>query len=316
MALPSLDKTWLYDVNIDLNTSSSATTDHQKLMRRIKTAMISFASNAWTVVMSSDGTNADSTDRWTADNKLVWGTGNHSWIVLKQAGISTNFQILIDLSSASLDTCTIKMSVNAGFTGGSISTAPTATDSVTIVSAAAWTQLGTAGTGDFALHVMQSSDGECTRVFIYQTNVCTTYATFCKAKNPVSGWTYPGYAGWITSGTNACSVSTLVASGATGMRGYVTASMTLFMTCEGYNSSTVAQQQTAVNDLDSNWPILPLGVASNTASHRGRHGQVFDLWLGSTATADGDTYPNDSTRTFVTFGDLVVPWNGTVPLLS
>ena len=49
---------------------------------------------------------------------------------------------------------------------------------------------------------------------------------------------------------------------------------------------------------------------------RGRHGEIADLWYGHITAANGDTYPNDATRQFAQFSDVVETWNGTIPLVS
>ena len=54
-------------------------------------------------------------------------------------------------------------------------------------------------------------------------------------------------------------------------------------------------------------------VPGSTPAAPRRLGSVYDLWYGSTAVGQGDTYPNDSTRQFVQFGHFIFPWNGTAP---
>ena len=59
-----------------------------------------------------------------------------------------------------------------------------------------------------------------------------------------------------------------------------------------------------------------MGIVSTTAGSRGRLGTVFDLWYGSKAIGQGDTYPNDTSRQFAQFGHFVFPWNGSIPVTS
>jgi hypothetical protein len=98
MALPTAVKTHQYDVNVAYAALGTAAADYKRLLRGIKNTLIGFASNAWTVVGSSSGIAAglDAVDRWSADSDLVQAAaGNaHSWIVLKQAQISANYQLI------------------------------------------------------------------------------------------------------------------------------------------------------------------------------------------------------------------------------
>jgi hypothetical protein len=72
----------------------------------------------------------------------------------------------------------------------------------------------------------------------------------------------------------------------------------------------------SANDFDSSWPFFPIGIASTQASHRGRHGTLYDIWWGSSATASADTYPADGSRQFAQLGNIILPWDGSTPLIT
>ena len=90
----------------------------------------------------------------------------------------------------------------------------------------------------------------------------------------------------------------------------------MYMTTEGFNSSEAGTQCNFANDITSNYPIFPVGIASiTTATTRGRHGTINDFWGGSTGVSAGSTYPSGGAQ-FAQFGHFVTPWNGSTPLLS
>jgi hypothetical protein len=80
MPLPSLDKTWLYDPNVAYPAQGTAAADYKRMLRGIKNSLKAFASNAWTVVGSSNSSAAglDAVDRWSADSDLVGNTAGNA----------------------------------------------------------------------------------------------------------------------------------------------------------------------------------------------------------------------------------------------
>jgi hypothetical protein len=88
------------------------------------------------------------------------------------------------------------------------------------------------------------------------------------------------------------------------------ANFTMKCTSEGDSAALAAVTLTSANDFDSAYDLFPIGFYSTTASHRGRHGTLFDAYLGNSTVADGDTYPNDAAnRQWVQVGTgLVLPW--------
>src|SRR5574338_1505169 len=101
MALPTLIKTWQIVRNVSIPSLGSTLAHSRRIWKTIKDQMIGFGSNPWTVRGSSNSVAAgmDSVDRWAADANLVWGGGTHSWIVLRQNQIATNYEVCIDLNN-------------------------------------------------------------------------------------------------------------------------------------------------------------------------------------------------------------------------
>ncbi len=328
MPVPSLNKTWQYtygggtsSLNRLRATSGVLLTDMREAMFLIKTILIGFASNPWTVVSSSDSSTAGAGDKWLTSSNLVWNTAGvaHSWIVLQQDGIQTGFQLCIDLTPSGGSQANFFASM-AGFTGGSTTARPTATDE---------NQLGPTNTtwlrtdaGTVWLNVVQSSDGQCTRVFAFNAAVGSTLAApgafwlLDRPQDPVTGWTNP-YVGMVrgqAAGTALTTYNNLVntAPSTNLLRGrHSTFNFDANFTTELYGTSTIylGDRLQLPNDISGEYAIVPCGFASETASAVGRHGNLFDLWMGPANVHSGDTFPLSATRQFVKFGDLLLPWN-------
>jgi len=319
MTLPVTVKTWQYNVNQRISAQGTYAANSQKMMRTIVNSLIGFANHAWTTCYSCNGTTAgtagDTVNRWTSDGYLVWNNAGsaHSWWVGKQTGISSNFQVCIDLNSSFSYNATIVISNSAGFTGGSTTARPTATDEIVLLTTSVWGSNTT--DKDQIVHVLQSTDGYCTRVLLYDTSVCKGYWMFDTPINTVSGWTNPNICTILgsSSSTGVVTLSNLYTTA--NCHGYGVSAMTLFLTCEGGGGSPLTSLVNSANDLGGSFPMFPIGIASTTASNRGRHGSMIDLWYGSSAIADGDSYPGNNSCQFLQNGLLIQPWNGSSPVL-
>ena len=139
MPLPTLAKTWQYDVNKLYATTGTALTDYRQTLRGIKDALVSLG---WQVVRSSNGTagGTGTGDNWNANGDLVWNAAGsaHSWIVLKPAAASS-FQICIDLDHLYYPNhITLLASPSVGFSGGDENDRPAdPSDVVNVLSASA-----------------------------------------------------------------------------------------------------------------------------------------------------------------------------------
>jgi hypothetical protein len=325
MSLPTLVKTWQFLVNQTTTATGTSDGDCRAVMWNLKNSLVMTTggfSTPWTVVASSDGAgniapvsgSPTVTDLWTGPTKITEGSTNHSWIVLKQAAISSNYQICIDFNNSStLRYMTLLWSPSVGFTGGTAGARPTASDSITLISNNQWLG-GFTTSQQYQLHVMMSSDGQCTRIAGYSQSALQMLWMFDRPNNAVSGWTTPAvamalqFAGWA-------SYSELWSTA--NVYGHVSGPMTMFMTTEAYNGAPLGQKWSgAPNDLDGNSPLTPIGLASETALMRGRHGTLYDMWFGNYTYLEGDTYPNSSANQFVTFTNTVHPWNGSTVLVT
>lgn len=300
MALPTLSKTWQFNVNNQNAAQGSVILCNRRLLMSLKNALIGFGSSPWVVRGSSNSVAGamDSVDRWVTDSNLIWANDGvaHAWIVLRQTGLATNAELLISCNQAAVNgnQATITFSPSAGFTGGSNTTNPTATDAFACI---ANTNFG-AVTADIAIRwsVMQSTDGQCTRILVYQAGSPLMFYVFDKATNVGSGWTNPV----VVATQPNTSPALLVMSS----RVSPTLIATISMGAETVQGATVA------NELSGDWPMIPIGLSSATVGARGRHGSLFDIWQASNSLVTGDTYPGDGSAQFAQFGTIILPWNG------
>lgn len=323
MGLPTLSKTWQFNVNNQVTAQGSAIATNRKLLRGIKTALIGFGTLPWAVRYSCDsvaaGSAGDAVDRWDADTDLVWNTSGsaHSWIVLRQTGVSSTFELLISCEAASASGSNVTLVVStSAFSGGSTTARPTATDEVVLLSGQWNSSFDVAA----RYSVWQSTDGECTRVVVSQSS--TTWGVWLieKPANPSSSWTTPYVAMALYANTAATINTYLTGTESAGMARIRSGSTTgkCSLTVEG-TSAPIAWDTAfgnVANEISGAWDFWPVGFVCLTTGVRGRHGNFTDLFMGSGGVSTLDCYPNDGSNQFVQLFGLIHPWNGSTPALS
>jgi hypothetical protein len=332
MAMPTPDKTWQFNVNQFIPGTGTTDADNKTTLLAIKNSLIGFSSHPWTVSGSCNGAGSfgmDGVDRWDAISKIVFNyNGNaHSWIVLRQTGMDTLFEVLIDCyNNGSADSSRLNISWStSGFTGGSNTQAPTALGQV--FSLANNTFHGSQGfwspwNSGYSrmLHVMMSTDGQCTRVLyinIQNPGVIGGLWLFETAKNPVSGWSpavyvatsyydsawkpYYDYLKSATTGPGSmtpltakpfngslpsypydsrCTPATLGTGIATGTTTGTAGCMGLSFGGDGYASNLFYLARTFHNQINMQLTFGYIPLISNTAGYRGRMGTAYDMWWG------------------------------------
>jgi hypothetical protein len=335
MAMPTYDKTWIFKPNIPLTGRGNSTLTQQQLLYEIKVALTTASgwldrdgaaavnAHPWIVAASSNASVADLSDNWNSLSDVVAGT-NFSWIVLRQPSINPNFSICFSTfwgAAGNNSFGVFSFSPVDGYTltGIGTTTTPTATDIYTVAAQGGNTNIvnGYSLTYSYVLHVMMSTDGECTRAFLVEnTNFVTHMWLMDKPKNPIPEWVNP---------TLVC-VSPMVygtASGSTSVQGvdYAhlndgsyfrtrvgSANLSMYGSTEGYGSAMLGQNVTAMNDISLKWPLTPVGLVSDTTLSRGWLGSVYDMYFTSTWTSVGDYYPESGDYQFVTLPNIAVPW--------
>ena len=328
MTLPQLAKTWQFNVNQTIKWQGNLTLTDQLLYYTIKQTLRAWTSRPWTVRGSSDGATAgmDGLDRWTTPAKLIWAGGAvaHSWVVLEQTGLTSvgnpptsGFQLLIDLNNGSANTASFYASHTGAFTGGTVTARPTATDEFSIGknNVASMTFPNWSSGAQLQLHMMQSSDGKCTRVFVMggqSSGPQVLGGLMCEdVANPLSAMQYPPVATVYGPQGN---YGDFMQVGATGEMWSGRDNGTNYYaatTAEGIPNKDLAEQIQWPNEVTGEWCMHPLGLyVPNTTFKRGRLGSLYDLWFGPGGLTHGTMFPNNSSYKFAKIGPLVVPWLG------
>lgn len=325
MALPILSKVWQVSPNIVVGGATTLDAG-RSLLYTLKSTLIGFALNPWQVVSSSDGSSAGPTDLWGSSTDINWTattygvtdnpTAARSWVVLKQTGMaSANFQILFDCVrnvQASGWEVRVYFSPAAGFTGGTFQLRPTATDEIWH-----WNDWNGSFSAEYGrMHVWQSTDGECTRAVYYRREPGQyMWMAVETPANPQPGWTNPflfqfeaddntnGMTFYGDLNTNARYRCDL---------GYA------YLTAEGLiaNPSGIYFQQPDELLEGAVKAVYPQGLASESYGWRGtKKGEIVDQWWFA-GSSDKNTVPDDTSRQFIVIGDMLLPWDGSLPLWS
>lgn len=332
MTLPTPVKTYTYDHTTQ--TGGDGTACCRAVLYRIKEQMK--AIGGWTVKGSSNSTAAgmDNTDRWTSSSSsvLVWANPGaiHSWIVLESTALG--IQILLDLQADGSNR-TLWPSISPGklFTGGSTTTAPTATDQIQVYDGSGTLFSEGAVATSVDLHIMASTDNEVFRAVILTTSgalgpsggwmlekiqgapaglTCPVFITIAGTNQNFNGATYPWQRALITDGDAS------LLRGASPLQPGV--SQHLLLGGEGRQQGATSYIVNTEYDGQSEaasapgWLLLPMSVWGYSPGNYGRLGYLADIWHAPQTPATCDSFPSGGTRTHMIFGDVVLPWDGTV----
>jgi len=312
MALPTLEKTWQFDVNITVGGFGNSDSDGKDFLLKVKNALIGFASGHWTVTSSSNGSSTpDLSDLWVVKEDIREGSGNHAWIVLTNS--ATGAQVCIDCIASYPEGSYIYHSPGGGYATTGLSTAtrptPPADESLLATSTGA-----SGGSWSGKLHVMMSDDGKCTRVVTCRSNYVTGFWLFDEAGLPGTNWSPANIALAVNSTSSSDQPTYAKLNDNAAAKSYLGGEFTAYLTSEAYGSSMLGQAVgTVADDQSGGWIMCPIGLASASTGNKGRKGILHDIWWGSNTRSTGDTYPSDGSYQFVQFYDLILPWNGTLP---
>lgn len=323
MPAPTIEKTWSGS-QINQNVAASATHIRDALLAIVN----SLIAQGWTVAGSCNSAAAgmDAVNRWAASTNLVWATGGgaRSWIVLANSALGANAQIAIELDpggsgSSAYYTAKIWMST-AGFTGGSTTARPTATDEqqINTLTTTHWTSPYSTAS-NLRWHVWVSSDKKCTRIAACCNGYVGTFVVIDAIKNPRSGMTNTWFATWLSTATTTANVSTIanLANNQYVRARPLTTNTVGSMTCESAGTQgSICALQGSPDDFGGYLPLSALGLFGFTAGGRGPLGRVFDLWFGSTTLATADSYDETGNQVLGQLRDVVLPSLGQVLLAA
>jgi hypothetical protein len=332
MALPTLDKTWIFKVNNQLQISDT-TLCFKSVLLHLKQSLTDVGgwtdntgapvtnAHPWEVIASSNGTSAGLGDNWNTTADIYTDGTNFSWVVLRQPAVNPLYEISFGLSA------NVNYYVDYGYVApnlgfdltGLVTTAYPGNlgDRIVLVNNSS---IFSTSAQDIVLHYMMSTDGECTYVFgftgasIYYAPVCIFFWMFAKPKNPVSWWPTPSVSimenvSPTYANFGAIELSSLFC--AIGPGNFI---MNLIPTTEGAISQPLGKSVNAPRQLtDFSWVITIVGLcsfyASTSRTIEPRCGELYDVWFCPVSFVNGETLPGSGTRQFVVFGNLLVPWN-------
>ena len=318
MPLPTVEVPWQYSLGVDLGALS-----WRLIFINIKNALKSFALNPWVVKGSSNSIVAamDGVDRWAVVGDLVAtaGAGARSWIVLRNAAAAELLVHLHPIASAEGQQYHLLFSAAAGFTGGTTTARPTAADETAADGSNVWYWTGGAGAvnrGQF----LHSFDGRETRALFSGSGgvgylgawligeVANAHASFTKRAYCVFDTFISVNGSLYEVETNGRGV--MIATPSAGRRGKVVIESSYTAAPPG----GVNEHQSVVNEISLEYQMVPLWLATGTTPWAFA-GRIKDVWAGPRALAVGTTYPNSAAREFAQFGSLIVPWDGSVPVV-
>jgi hypothetical protein len=281
-------------------TGSTAENAARILFERIYKHLV--ANCGWACVATSNGVDsAGAGDRITADDPahLVPAAEgiNHSWVLLQNDHIATGFQVLWNFTSASSAIycdCTFSL---VGFTGGSLTNAPTSTFGCK-QAAIGWKTYVAATT--VSANVFSSSDYQCTRIFMGPTTV-TGFMIFDRPHTVQPWYTAPNFVLMsLGSGVYADfgSSASQAIVGSNRMSHYVWHRLS-------------ASMAGAAGDNQGAWPVDYAQIQCSGVPRHGHLGHLQDLWFVLASLAVGDAFPGDGSRQQIVIGNLVLGNDGT-----
>lgn len=333
MPLPTITKTWEFDVNhVQITTNA-------ELLFQIKNKLIGSGatsfSNPPTVKSSSDASSAGNSDLWLNAGDITFddpGTA-HSWIVFELDAIQPGLEMCfdcVDNPGGGHDYWQIYFSDADGFTGGTSTNRPTATDEMNSFGGGSHAVIdgaATLATNPARLHMAQSSDGQHLRFWAYSANVMIGYFEIGRVRNPATLWAQPWAANnsWYKYNSGAqqaqCTYAKLLQNAGSGGSTYLTQSYAggqktglLFLqeargpAGEEYLGFIEDHQQEL--EPDGSFSAFGIGLYSDTIGSRGKLGDMIDVWMGLQFMLTGDHFDGVGKLDFVLLDDMIVPWAG------
>ena len=348
----STSKTW-YKTHIDVianegptaqSGQSDAGRQNRQLLWEIKEALIS-GDGAWTVVRScgyqGGSWSVGNDDYWNTSDDVQWRNDDstRSWIVLEQAGIHENFRIMIACNTNRTNANGLMIycscDVGAWSTGGSSTAEPTHPTNwrygmVSDTDLVWWTYWIIGTEVEKTANVFQSSDGECTRIYVHWAGGGLRLIMFDKPKVNTaldsSIWILPAIVLGASPLSYADSVNgdLMTAQADNSYHGYRCGVLTSIGACPACfasecvysNDIYVKQIGEVAPDYDGNYLCSTLDLVSTILSYAAVLARVQDLWLAPSNLPTGDMFPADGSKQFVKIGCVVQPNDGTAYVYS
>ncbi len=308
MALPTPEKTWAIDP-CNLVAYSSQTQVLGDTFLAIKNSLLTMS--GVTVKGSSNGTagGMDGVDRWvTSADVQTRGSSSTtpmSWIVLDLANMG-GAELLIAHTSA-VGRVAINLSPGGLYAAAGTAThKPTATDEMTTaVSGGEFVNLY-----DHRWTTWLASDGSALYFGIASRGVWQGLVGVQLVRSVIAE-------GAATFSPAVAIVRFSTSTGSGSLATHVWVRINSVNELCALEPEPLSSSALGISDLQggTNY-ILPVYFAATTVGIRGVVGVFRDIWAGNDAAADGDTYPLDGTRLFIQVWKMILPWDGSLVLMT
>lgn len=331
---PVFTKSWQWYVNQLIDSDTTASLESAGAALAIKNGLCWSGFTApWTLkgCSNSVSSNMSGIDLLLTKSNFVGGAAGaaHSWMVLRSPA---GQELCMDFSSASgIYLAALYVSHAAGFTGGSTTNRPTATDEMSVRATTASPAAWIAGTGTvnarLRFHIIHSSDGFSTTVLVTYQQVTVMMWMLGKLNEAVGGLDNGLYAVCSATSSSSNSLTNTFAQvwtnhvnfGITVGRG---ASSALDLRpSPRVTASSAGQVLSATKDalpnrlanaesrLSNLFALHEFGYVSLTSGKAGRMGKAVDKWITTAGYGAGDilTAP-DGSRSAAVFGNFAHPW--------
>jgi hypothetical protein len=300
----------------------------RKLIYLLKDAMLA---HGWTVVGSCgyDGANFDAgmdgVDRWINQDAVtgVWygapNAGMFSWIVLRNTAINATgqgYQVYIapEMFTFSMNYPIVVIgSWSAGFTGGGTSTRPTATDQLQLLSSAQH-EVSSGINVARGFNMLTTTDHMSTRIlFSSAGGTVLNMWSFERHQDPKSWLTTP-----ILHGCKSPIYANVNAAAGFYTQSVEVRGITAYFSGDGLGTLGALGALAIMGGADpnGNWMCSPVGIVGASAQVIGYMGRLQDAFWVHNTMANGDYYPNDGSRAWVVFGDIMHASDGTAVVLD
>ena len=332
MGYISLDKTWnVVSCVVDSSIYTVVADQNKRALYLLKEA---FVTAGWVVTQSSDGTNVGSSgnlpaDRWTDYSKLIWAINPtaHSWVVLKNTAIGTNFSVCLDCNFGSGSTQIITVTATyGGYQAGTIQNRPVVNTGCVEHTFSSITSNTSGVSNNHGYAVIYSSDGTCIRVFSSYDGTGVNYTTYSgfamlfeKLKNPTSLLSY-NYVAIVSSSassllaygfsySNLCTATTTTVRTERNNIGIYSSIATLGIGTDGALGNSTSGKYSS--DYDGYFMLTECYAVSNSTAYPGVLGQFYDMYFAPANIPEGIYFPTATyVRGLVKFGQGVFGCSG------
>ena len=284
-------------------TVAAGASSLKTVLRTLKDDLITAG---FTHVASCDASSTSTeTDLWDSDSDLTWAAGSsaHSWIVLANSNIVSDLQICIDLNFASTISIKVLASMSSGFTGGSTTVRPTATDEIIISkdqSSYYWGASVNPASQSTQYNIFYCSDS--IRVyFAYGGTTAYGYWCFDKLLGAPTWIDYP-----IMLSVSTSAVTPLARVNLQTNFSYLFFNdLVISVILGGIVVGTTTLQDLGnldSGDYNSEWPTTEVFVCSSSLA--GIFGYLTDMWHVVDNLSNFDYFPGDGSKDQVIFNDI------------